>query len=769
MTSFKSLFAAAVTSAAVALTGAAQAQNVHFVGAGSSAQYIMAAIAADRAAIDACGATPGSNTCSASFNGGGYTISHWSYGNGGYLSDNRDTLGRISNQVGNIWLVWIENSGTVSDVWVMDSVDSTVGVRCFSIQEKINNAQSSGCQLQITEAAGTASQNKVLGTAQQLLWPDNTNDVAIDQAVLNVVNTSVAGGVHVNVGLTDIRPEDALYATKRSIGAINTTTYADLGYVGPTKNIGATIFTDQGLLQGGASTGSAAQPIMFALAGQKDPFNTSYIVPSYITVPIGAAPIVFIANNSTGTPFATNLITGVTPDLHATGQTYPLAHLFDGTTSCDTTNLAFGGSGLGNGHAVSLFLREPLSGTMNTTEFNLFRSYDNTDDSQEVGVINPAGGSPYNPLQLKCSGSSATGTGYRSRAIGTGEVVGKSGSYGLLDTPYSLGYIFTGWGNLGKFGGASTYNYLTLDQADPIFDTPTAYSVCVGGGATPGTVCGVNEPCTLGVCTAGGNSSQNVPYCNTNNCTSDLWAGNVNYPANATYPNLRYGRYKAWSLYRWLVLSSDTDPSGPLKVAQEAQNYVDGAIADFVPFLACAPGTYPCTTGSTDGLSVFRSHFTPTGVSLTSDCTLSNGSINPPTGANGFDGGNGLGGGTECGGDVGGLVYGPFGTDTPSETYVTWTTTHTTGKGYKLTYKNGDKPTATQPPNGSSVTLICTDSTGVQNVVNTTVTNSAGTLYAAVTNPDTTTTIGCELINASFTHGAASATQDGSTYHSKHQ
>ena len=766
MTRYKSLFAAAVMSAAVALTGAAQAQNsnyVHFVGAGSSAQFIMSAIAADRAAIDACGAPVGSNACTGAY--AGYTINHWSYGNGAYLSDNRDSLGRIQNQTGNIWLVWIENSGAVADAWLDVSVDSTVGVRCFSAQENIGGVQTGGCQVQITTANNAGSQNKVLATNQQSLWPDNTNDVAIDAAVFNLINTSVTGGVHVNVGLTDIRPEDALYATKRSIAALDTTAYKGLGYVGPTTNIGATIFTDQGLLQGGSSTGSSAQPIMFGLSGLKDPFNTHYLVPSYTTIPIGAAPIVFIENNGGSTPFATNLVSGVTPDLHATGQTYPLAHLFDGTTSCDTTNVAFGGSGAGTGHGVDLFLREPLSGTMNTTEFNLFRSFDNSSDSQEVGVVNPAGGSPYNPLQLKCTGSGASTAAYRSRAIGTGEVVGKSGSYGVLDTPYSLGYIFTGWGNLGKFSGGAAYNYLTLDQADPIFDTPTAYSVCVGGGAAPGTVCGANEPCTLGVCTAGGNAFQNVPFCNTNNCTSDLWASNVNYPANATYPNVRYGLYKAWSLYRWIAVPN-TDPSGPAKVAQEAQNYVDGAIADFIPFQACTPGTYPCTTGLTDGLSLFRSHFTPTGVVLTGSCTLSNGSVTP---SNGFDTGNDLGGGTECGGDVGGLVYGPFGTTTPSESYVTWTTTHTVNKGYKLTWKNGDKFTTSQPANGSSVTLICTDSTGVQNVVNTTVVNSAGSIYAAVANPDTTTTIGCELIAGSFTHGSASSTQDGSTYHSKHQ
>ena len=50
MTRFKSLFAAAVASAIVAVAPAASAQTFHFVGAGSSAQFTMAAVATDEAA-----------------------------------------------------------------------------------------------------------------------------------------------------------------------------------------------------------------------------------------------------------------------------------------------------------------------------------------------------------------------------------------------------------------------------------------------------------------------------------------------------------------------------------------------------------------------------------------------------------------------------------------------------------------------------------------------------------------------------------------------
>jgi len=810
MTRSKLLFAVLFVAALFVLVAgapAAQAQAescgtgcaAHFIGAGSSAQFITAGLAADQAAINACnayGSVAGSlfGACfapnfAATAN---YTINHWSKkyaagppAQGAQLLDNRDT--RIYPETGNLWVVWIENctSGTctTSDVWTDVSVDSTVGVRCFSA---VQSATQQGCFLQLLSTTAGTGSDQAVSKAPQNLWPDGQVDTTLGCAA-NAAGCTVAGdssiitalnfnnfSLEVNVGLTDIRPEDALYATKRAYGTLNTSTYADLGYVDVANKIGSQINTDQGVLQGTGSTGTFAQPVSFGLAGQADPFNTHLTVSSYTTFPLGAAPIVFVANNGGLSGFPRNLVTGVTPDLHATGQTYPLAHLFDGTQSCDTDHFAFGGNGDGKGNAVTLFLREPLSGTMNTTEFSLFRSYDNTDDSQEKGVTSPNGGSPYNPLQLQCSASTAAGTGYRSRGIGTGEIVGKSGAYGLLGplgtAKASLGYIFTGWGNLGKFGGSANYNYLTLDGVDPLFSSPTSttYGTCFNASNTPeysGQICAlngnVNEQCSgTYVCTAGGNVAQTVPLCNTATCSSDFWG------SEGSYPNVRNGQYLAWSMYRWISSGSNTDPYGPALVSQEAQNYVSGSDADFVPLSACAPGTgSTClSTSPTDGLSVFRSHFTPSGV--TTGCSsLSNGSVTTAA----ANGANTLGGGTECGGDVGGLIYGPWGINSPQVSWVTWTTTHTANKGYKLTHKSGDAFTSSQPANGSSVTLTCTDSTGVQNIVNTTVVNSSGTIYAAVTNPDTTTGIACKLVGPSITHNAATSTQDGSSYHSKHQ
>jgi hypothetical protein len=664
MTRIKFLLAALAVAAVAAVVPAANAQlNVHFVGSGSSAQFTMAAIATDQAAI---------NLNTANY-GGAETVQHWTIKNGVTVGDTRDS--RILPELGNIALVWLQNgSGTVTDIWATVSVDSTVGVRTFSLQQ----TNGSGGQLQINQTAGTAGGSLI---SPNNLWPDNNADVALTANALAAVNTSVSGGVHVNVGLTDIRPEDALFATTRALSALNTTTYAGLGYVGPTKFIGAPINTDQG-------TGTVATPISFALSGKADPIS-HVTVPAYTTIPIGAAPIVFITNNG-GTFSISNLVSGVIPGTKSAGP-YSAEQFFGGLVACDTHATAFGGPGDGAGTPLTVFLREPLSGTMNTTEFSLFRSFGNPDGSQETGIINPTR-SPYNPLALPCPTH-----GIRERAIGTGEVVGKAGSYGLLNVPNSIGYIFYGFANASKLTG-SGFNYLTVDGVDPL--------------ALPGTV------------------NQELPNCTGTTCPSTLWTGGL------SYPHLRDGTYKAWSIYRWLVYNTDTDAYGPTAVAQIAQDYVDQDIADFVPFLT--------STGS-DGLSVYRSHFLPKGVL---GVVANNGNL---TGANSLNNGDTLGGGPEAGGDVGGLIEGPFGITVPTTTGNAITSaTHALNKGYKVTWKSGVHFTAGTAWEGGSITIDGSPFT-IANVALTTtvlyVTTSPGAHTVAVpfaadfpnTYPDATT------------------------------
>jgi len=591
MTRVKTLIAGLFLTASVL---PAFSQTVHFVGAGSSAQYLTSAIAADQVAV--------TNAPS------GQCPYHYTASNAGNMLDKRDSLNRITPELGNLWVVWLaacsDTTGAtgVSDVWLDLSVDSTVGVRGVLATQPDGTP---GDYVQVITPP-PAPGNKITPAS---LWPDNKSDVALPASVYNVIGTNAAGtgDVQVNVGLTDIRPEDALAATVRAISVLNTTTWKGLGYVGPTTNIGAPILTAQG-------TGTSATPIKFALSGS-DPISKKP-VRSYTTLPVGAAPLVFVYNNGgTFDPNVVNLITGIKGDGTANvAGSYKLANLFDGTTACNTSNAAFAGST--GSQDVTLVLREPLSGTMNATEFTLFRTTGNVNDSQEKGIINPTR-SPYNPLNLACASG-----GSRQRAIGTGEVVNA-----VKATNFALGYTFYGFANVSKLTGAH-YQYLFIDGVDPI--------------GLPGTV------------------NQTLPNCTTTNCPASLWTGSL------SFPSLRNGTYKAWSIYRWIVDSSDNDPLGPTAVAQNAQDVVDTTVADFVPFQT--------STGS-DGLEVYRSHFVQSAIQP------NNGAA---TAANTLDGGNSLGGGPEAGGDEGGVIVG-----WDNATVITANGTGTgAGKG-KVTWKSG--------------------------------------------------------------------------------
>ncbi len=588
MTKLESFFAVLMAGACVAMAPASLAgtpacasgsASCHFVGAGSPTQYATSALAADQLAFTNL---TGSNT-------NGACTFHYTGANAANIIDNRDSLGRITPENGNLWVVWVAAQdgascassvgGTnVTDVWADVSVDSVVGVRSFLATEPDGI---SGAQLQVV--TGITAGNLISPAS---VWADGNPDVALPASVSSAIGTDPTGSsdVHVNVGLTDFRPEDALFATNRALATLNTTTYAGLGYQGPTKDIGFPIKSSQ--------SSATATPIKFALSGN-DPISGMQ-VRAFSTAPIGAAPVVFVYNNGGSfDPNAANLITGVN-GLGTAGGPYDLARLFDGTSACSTANPAFGGTGT---QSISLVLPAPISGTMNITEFSLFRTKGNVTDSQEVGVVNPIR-PPDNPLKLACAG----GGGSRIRAIGSAEVIST-----VENNAHTLGYALFSFGGSANLAG-STFQYLTLDGVDPI--------------ALPAT------------------TNQQLPNCTGTSCPSTLWTGGL------SYPNLRNGTYKVWTMYRWLVdPGTSGDSLGPQALAQAAQDLVDNTVANFVPFAT--------STGS-DGLEVYHSHFTQSGVSCPSGSSC-NGNVTLPST---LDGGNTLGGGSEAGGDMGGLTIG---------------------------------------------------------------------------------------------------------------
>jgi len=560
--SLKVSIGATALACAALLAPAAHAQTLQVLTAGSSAQFGPFAVAAYQLA-KAGGATAYHYTAKTSNCSATSTTCYTS------LKDNRS--GGAPNEPGNLWVVWSTNG-----IWAYLSVDSTVGVRGFQSYPRASLALIAQASLPLSS------------TSNYLFWNDGSKDTALTTAVYNALS-----GKALTAANTDIRPEDALFATNRAI--------TSLGYNDSTNPIKSYF------------SATVTNPVLFALsAGATDPISKETIPSNhaFVTIPVGAAPIIFLVNNSTLSA-ATNLkVTG----------TNNASALFSGTGNCAGNLL----DGIASSTILSPILREPLSGTMNTTEFTDFvlspssSSYTET-GSQETGINS-------NPANQLCGS-----TGHRDRAIGTGEEVNAVKESTTPAATNAVGYAFFSYESTGGVSsGTAADKYITLDSVDPIAKTY---------------------------------SNGTLPYC-------DGSAGYLNCPATpgTSFPNLRNGTYRSWSIYRIVTDTaangSTTDQATAQTLATEAQALVNSQIPDFVPFGPACPLT---ARGASDpGLDVYREHFTPYGVTLpiagpndgpqqaAVKCSINNSTLPYLT----------LGGqgatNTESGGDVGGVIQGPF-------------------------------------------------------------------------------------------------------------
>lgn len=389
---------------AVVAAPTSSAQTLQVLTAGSSAQFGPFAVAAYALAT---APAAGSTTATPAFH---YTVKS---GNTcpsstcfAALNDTRSitvngTTTTIAAEPGNLWVVWSANG-----IWAYLSVDSTVGVRTFSAVPRA------------TLQLAALSSLPVSATTNLTAWDDGTNDTALTTAVFNAIN-----GHALTAANTDIRPEDALFATNRALNS--------LGY-----GIAAAHNLIGNAIQSHFST-AIAHPVSFAIAGGADPF-TGTVGPAEITIPIGAAPIVFVASTASGSTVAnaTNITTANAATLFSGLPT-------NGATACEAS-LVTGATG-----PISPVLREPLSGTMNTVQYTVFVP---GGGDQETGVTT-------NPLDQPCGSAS------RFRAIGTGDEVNN-----VIATPNTLGYAFFSYESV---GGGHTDRYLTLNGVDPINATYT--------------------------------------------------------------------------------------------------------------------------------------------------------------------------------------------------------------------------------------------------------------------------------------------------------
>ena len=489
-----------------------------FAGEGSSAQYNILALAASNY----------NNLCGTNY---------WSLKNGAQVKDPRSNS--ILNETGNIWIVWnadAQNAGANPIVCFYISLDSIVGMREY-----------------FANATVVLPNSDLTATGASIPQMTPTLVTTLPTAIYNYVNGSTF-----NFAATDIRPEDAKFASNRVLTAkgsfMTGRGFTGLGYQGgvSTPWLGTPIYSSVSTAQ--------ANPVDWAFAsGDTDPI-TSGSTRTYLELPIGADPVLVVVNTTqTGSGHMGDTNLGIT---NINRQTLTNALLGNITHVRDLSTLTTASAAADV--PLHVWIREPLSGTYNTMEFTIPDNNEIAGDyaqgtgrvtGQEAGV-NPASGNTCgtqsaagctansgNPFfQFATSGNtSAT----RGRAIGTGEMINT-----VVANNDSLGYAF--WSYSTFSGKQASIKYLTVDGVDPLYSTFNP------------------NP----------NNTGYLPQCTT-------------LPCLPPFDNIKNGSYPIWSKLRAVY-----DPTDPIQIATNLVNNVEYEAAnqwgDLVPIAQ---------------LEVFRSHF----------------------------------------------------------------------------------------------------------------------------------------------------------------
>jgi hypothetical protein len=496
---------------------ATHAQTVEFIGAGSSAMWQEFALAAvnspslngpDSHHWTTKGKCPDGSNCAQAFDSRS--------GPGGSVSD---------HQGGNLWVVW---NSAQTRVWAYLSVDSVVGNRLFFASPRAtlqidSNALNAGSGLNLISSslfkygAATAEPGCPAGAK-------TCDDSSLPPKIFDALNNAT-----LTAAMTDIRPEDALFASHRT-NCPPPITLACLGYGVSGNPVGNDV-------QSAFST-SEATPVEYNITGD-DPVSGDPI-PAWATYPVGAQPIIILVNRQDASGLGQKTSAG---DFVITNVTHSpqLQTIFSGA-NCNT-NVWAGAAA----HAIYPLLREPMSGTMNTFEFTNMTNPIAANDfvnSQETKV------GTHNPLKTACT----AGGGKRYRGIGTGEIAagilnGNETSTGTFPIAGfkgvdSIGYIFFSYGNVSKLAGSPSYGYLTLDGIDPLVGNP--------GHTTNGELPVCALPCPAA--------------------------------PNTTFKNLRNGTYRSFSFVR--LVTNKTGAESAAAIVKAAQTDINLYVPDFVPYVA---------------------------------------------------------------------------------------------------------------------------------------------------------------------------------------
>jgi len=479
---------------------------------------------------------------------------HWtSASNVVNLTDTRVSPNDVDG--GTVWIVW--NPGATK-IWSYNKVDSVVGDRCYFAQPQCTVSASSA------NLTGAGS-----GQISSVLW-------GADSTLPSVVSSIFSTGTPVTVAATDIRPEDGQFAACRvnsalgagSKGGAASDGLDGIGYnsnnnpgVCPASGLAQANYLGSPIKSGYPGSSATANVLSFNIKGN-DPI-TGKAIPAFTVLEVGAAPMVFVDERLSQLKNLQN------------ATDVQLQQAFGGK-NCDASAFGLPAGG------INVFLREPLSGTYNTTEATVMRK-PTIYPSAILGVSQETGVGLNNPLAGQ-SGTctSSDGKGARYRGIGTGEVV-KSVLNSATKFPNGLDgmtYTFFSYGNVSSIANNSSYGYVTLNGVDPIFAN---YSGGDPGQPGNGTLpAGANLPA----------SCSNAFPCPENK----IWTGGL------SFPTLRNGTYRAWSVVR--LVSNGTPLTYATSLVHNSQKFVVTSVPDYVPATKTIAG------GITDpGLVYLRSHY----------------------------------------------------------------------------------------------------------------------------------------------------------------
>jgi hypothetical protein len=339
---------------------------------------------------------------------------------------------------GNAWVAWTPGTGgtcadpaSTSVIYAYEQTDSVVGNRCLF------NANLSTPKCSIAyPTTDPAPAGLILGTAGEVSLP------AVIAEKLNASKVNAAG--------TDIRPEDAEFAIARALKSCNVAVATGSQYLGLGYTNGSTIKS--------FFSASLFNVINFSLPA------------SFTVTPVGATPVVVVVNgNGDNTGFSQAAITNL--------STATLGKFLDGTFSFADQALS---SPTASGDKVFAVIREPLSGTYNTMEYNAPNTTVNK-TSQDVGLDQPT-------AQKNCNGAAVGSNpldiatpsgGARERAIGTGQELSE-----VIATANSIGYGFWSTANFAGYTAALAPHakYLKVGGIDPLLKSGVTYT-----GALPVT------------------------------------------------------------------------------------------------------------------------------------------------------------------------------------------------------------------------------------------------------------------------------------------